>query len=91
MTRLFSYRFGTVLGFVISYRTSSSFERYNEGRRLWSSVIFASRNLARTVWFHVPDTAATPAATFTQAKAEESKARTLVEKKTVLNLIEAFA
>lgn len=27
---------GTVLGFVISYRSSASFERYNEGRRLWS-------------------------------------------------------
>jgi putative membrane protein len=47
-------RIGTVLGFVISYRTTSSFERYNEGRRLWSQIILASRTFARTLWFHVP-------------------------------------
>lgn len=52
MARLSSI--GTVLGFVISYRTTSSFERYNEGRRLWSQIVLASRTYARTVWFHVP-------------------------------------
>jgi hypothetical protein len=41
---------------VISYRTTSSFERYNEGRRLWSQIIFASRTFSRTVWFHVHGT-----------------------------------
>lgn len=49
-----SFRVGTVLGFVISYRTTASFERYNEGRRLWSQIILASRQLARAIWFHVP-------------------------------------
>ncbi|KAF9220379.1 UPF0187-domain-containing protein [Gyrodon lividus] len=68
--------FGTVLGFVISYRTTSSFERYNEGRRLWSQIVLGSRIFARTIWFHVPD---------------ERRARTLVEKKTVINLLEAYA
>ncbi|KAJ3863304.1 Bestrophin, RFP-TM, chloride channel-domain-containing protein [Lentinula novae-zelandiae] len=66
---------GTVLGFVISYRTTSSFERYNEGRRLWSQIVLASRTFARTVWFHIP---------------ELLKARAMIEKKTVINLIEAF-
>ncbi|EAU89262.2 hypothetical protein CC1G_03527 [Coprinopsis cinerea okayama7 len=77
---------GTVLGFVISYRTTSSFERYNEGRRLWSQIIFASRNFARLVWFFVPDEAGE-----TPEHAQELKARSLVEKKTVINLLEAFA
>ena len=45
---------GTVLGFVVSYRTTASFERYNEGRRLWSQIVLGSRTLARTIWFHVP-------------------------------------
>lgn len=45
---------GTVLGFVISYRTTSSFERYNEGRKYWSQIILSSRTLARAIWFHVP-------------------------------------
>ncbi|GAW04951.1 UPF0187-domain-containing protein [Lentinula edodes] len=76
---------GTVLGFVISYRTTSSFERYNEGRRLWSQIVLASRTFARTVWFHIPD----PPATASES-AEVLKARAMIEKKTVINLIEAF-
>ncbi|KAJ4473986.1 UPF0187-domain-containing protein [Lentinula edodes] len=71
---------GTVLGFVISYRTTSSFERYNEGRRLWSQIVLASRTFARTVWFHIPAT----------ESAEVLKAKAMIEKKTVINLIEAF-
>ncbi|KAJ7595691.1 Bestrophin, RFP-TM, chloride channel-domain-containing protein [Mycena floridula] len=77
---------GTVLGFVISYRTTSSFERYNEGRRLWSSIILASRTFARTVWMHIPD----PPATETQSAAE-LRARMMIEKKTVINLLEAYS
>ncbi|KAF9653667.1 UPF0187-domain-containing protein [Thelephora ganbajun] len=73
---------GTVLGFVISYRTTSSFERYNEGRRFWSAVILGSRTFARLVWFHVPGIG-------TDSE-EERKARVLLEKKTVINLLEAF-
>lgn len=80
--------FGTVLGFIISYRTTSSFERYNEGRRLWSQIVFASRTFARTVWFHVPDNAVPDVRDFND---EERKSRTLIEKKTVINLLEAYA
>ncbi|KAG6918810.1 hypothetical protein DXG01_011562 [Tephrocybe rancida] len=77
---------GTVLGFVVSYRTTSSFERYNEGRRLWSQVILASRTFARTAWFHVPDQPATAKAT-----KDEMAARSLVERKSAINLLEAYA
>ncbi|KAJ7062112.1 Bestrophin, RFP-TM, chloride channel-domain-containing protein [Mycena amicta] len=76
---------GTVLGFIISYRTTSSFERYNEGRRLWSQIILASRTFSRTVWFHIPDQAPT-----TGNNADGMKAREMVKKKTVINLVEAF-
>ncbi|KAJ7035219.1 UPF0187-domain-containing protein [Mycena alexandri] len=76
---------GTVLGFVVSYRTTSSFERYNEGRKLWSQIILASRTFARTVWFHVPDLPPTKG-----NDAETMKARSMIEKKTVINLLEAF-
>ncbi|KAH8109472.1 UPF0187-domain-containing protein [Phellopilus nigrolimitatus] len=83
---------GTVLGFVVSYRTTSSFERYNEGRRYWSQIILASRTLARTVWFHVPELPpANPDDEKEGRTVEERKARNLVEKKTVINLVEAFA
>ncbi|KAG8905444.1 hypothetical protein FRB99_008941 [Tulasnella sp. 403] len=77
--------FGTVLGFVISYRTSSSFERYNEGRRLWSSIVYGSRTLARVIWFHVPDVEV-PA-----DKRAEMLARSVIERKSAINLIEAYA
>ncbi|KIK93068.1 hypothetical protein PAXRUDRAFT_26471 [Paxillus rubicundulus Ve08.2h10] len=80
--------FGTVLGFVISYRTTSSFERYNEGRRLWSQIVLGSRVFARTIWFHVPDNTMPNAAGLSE---DESRARTLVEKKTIINLLEAYA
>nr|GAT50619.1 predicted protein [Mycena chlorophos] len=76
---------GTVLGFIISYRTTSSFERYNEGRRYWSQIILASRTFARSVWFHVPDQAPQPG-----RDAAVMRSRGMVEKKTVINLIEAF-
>ena len=36
------------------YRTTSSFERYNDGRKLWSQIVLATRTFARTTWFHVP-------------------------------------
>ncbi|KAI3610776.1 UPF0187-domain-containing protein [Moniliophthora roreri] len=65
---------GTVLGFVVSYRTTSSFERYNEGRRLWSQIILATH----------------PPATETES-ADELKAKAMIEKKTVINLLEAFS
>ncbi|KIJ15808.1 hypothetical protein PAXINDRAFT_99189 [Paxillus involutus ATCC 200175] len=78
---------GTVLGFVISFRTTTSYDRYNEGRRLWSQIVFATRTFARTVWFHVPeDTTGDD----TLPK-DEAKVRTLIEKKTVINLLEGYA
>ncbi|KAH9912457.1 UPF0187-domain-containing protein [Fomitopsis serialis] len=80
---------GTVLGFVVSYRTTSSFERYNEGRRLWSQIVLASRTFSRTIWFHVPEVM--PVAANDQSTLEQRKERVLIEKKTAINLIEAFA
>ncbi|KAG1720379.1 UPF0187-domain-containing protein [Suillus lakei] len=95
--------FGTVLGFVISFRTSSSFERYNEGRKLWSQIVLNCRIFARTVWFHIPDNAiSAPTKDGDCLNADEipdwdlqtlanNKAKTLIEKKTVVNLLEAYA
>ncbi|KAJ7796099.1 hypothetical protein B0H14DRAFT_2390991, partial [Mycena olivaceomarginata] len=76
---------GTVLGFAVSYRTTSSFERYDECRRLWSQIILASRTFAHIVWFHVPDLPA-----MKEMDAESLTARGMVEKKTIINLLEAY-
>ncbi|KAL6300331.1 UPF0187-domain-containing protein [Sparassis latifolia] len=80
---------GTVLGFVVSYRTTSSFERYNEGRKLWSQIVLASRTFARTTWFHVPEMM--PTGADDKSTVEQRKQRVLIEKKTAINLVEAFA
>lgn len=46
----------TVTGFVVSiglsFRNSSAYERYTEGRKYWSQLIFTSQNLARVYWIH---------------------------------------
>ncbi|EIN06573.1 UPF0187-domain-containing protein [Punctularia strigosozonata HHB-11173 SS5] len=76
---------GTVLGFVVSCRTTSSFERYNEGRKYWAQIVLSTRTLSRTIWFSVPDTVE---GNFT---ADEARTRALIEKKTAINLLEAFA
>ena len=48
--------------------------------------MYNARTFARSVWFHVPDIA-----TLVGVDDAEKRARTLVEKKTALNLVEGFA
>ena len=49
----------TVLGFVVAFsvtfRSSTAYERYSEGRRYWSSLILTSRNLGRHVWINMAE------------------------------------
>jgi putative membrane protein len=46
----------TVLGFVValslSFRSSTAYERYMEGRRCWTTLTIASQNLARNLWIN---------------------------------------
>jgi putative membrane protein len=46
---------GFVVGLAISFRTSSAYERYTEGRRYWSQLQFVGQNLARTIWVHATE------------------------------------
>lgn len=43
---------GFVVGLAISFRTSTAYERYTEGRKYWSQLIFVGQNLSRTIWIH---------------------------------------
>ncbi|KAF8422460.1 Bestrophin, RFP-TM, chloride channel-domain-containing protein [Tirmania nivea] len=49
----------TVLGFVVglalSFRSSTAYERYTEGRKFWTQMILHSRNLARIIWIHADE------------------------------------
>lgn len=77
---------GTFIGFIISLRTSASFDRYHEGRRYWSQLAHNAFMFARILWFHVPELKADE-----NLSEEDARARTLIEKRTVLNLVEGFA
>ncbi|KAF2399355.1 UPF0187-domain-containing protein, partial [Trichodelitschia bisporula] len=72
----------TVLGFVVglglSFRSSTAYERYNEGRKFWTQLMTASHALARVIWIHT-------------AEREEQRKEDLLAKMTGLNLIVAFA
>ncbi|KAF5354155.1 hypothetical protein D9756_007124 [Leucocoprinus leucothites] len=75
---------GIVLGFAVSYRTTSAFERYDEGTRLWTQIILATRNFSLN-----PDPE--PVKGQTDRQIAEMKAKVLVEKKSILNLLGAFS
>lgn len=86
---------GVVLGFVISYRALSGYDRYFTGRTAWADIMKTSRIMGRLIWFHVPP-CRTPrteeerqSGTFKRPK--EELAKIMAEKRIALDLIEGFA
>ncbi|KAF2729934.1 hypothetical protein EJ04DRAFT_474768 [Polyplosphaeria fusca] len=73
----------TVLGFVVglalSFRSSTAYERYGEGRKYWAQLTLASQNLARLIWIHAEE-----------REGEDGK-KDLLAKLTCMNLIVAFS
>jgi len=74
----------TVLGFVVafglSFRCSTAYERYNDGRKYWSQLTLTSRNLARIFWLNI-----------NEREDPELAKKDLLGKITAINLINAFA
>lgn len=72
----------TVLGFVVglglSFRSSTAYERYAEGRRYWAQLILASQNLGRVFWVHSSERKNVP-----EDRKEENRKRELLEKLSV--------
>ncbi|KAI0191956.1 Bestrophin, RFP-TM, chloride channel-domain-containing protein [Xylaria flabelliformis] len=72
----------TITGFVVSmglsFRSSSAYERYAEGRRLWGQLILAAQSLGRVFWVHALE------------RPETSK-EDLLGKLTAMNLVVAYA
>ncbi|KAI0326183.1 UPF0187-domain-containing protein [Cubamyces sp. BRFM 1775] len=84
---------GVVIGFVISYRASSGYDRYWQGRSAWSDLARTSRTFSRLVWIHIPlKLAPTPAdPTGKRGELDVSVARrVMAEKRAALGLIEGF-
>ncbi|KAL2825642.1 Bestrophin, RFP-TM, chloride channel-domain-containing protein [Aspergillus cavernicola] len=73
----------TVLGFVVglslSFRSSTAYERWADGRKYWSLLIQTSRNMSRTIWVNT-----------SEREGEQGK-EDLLRKLTAINLILAFA
>lgn len=46
---------GFVVGLGLSFRSSTAYERYAEGRRYWGMLTLASQNLGRVFWIHAAD------------------------------------
>ncbi|WWC95164.1 hypothetical protein V866_002018 [Kwoniella sp. B9012] len=81
---------GVLLGLTLSYRTSSAYGQYAEGRKLWAQIIQANRTWARIVWIHCPDAIrATPPEDPELRAVEETRA--VIEKATLVRMGLAFA
>ncbi|GJE86689.1 Bestrophin, RFP-TM, chloride channel-domain-containing protein [Phanerochaete sordida] len=77
---------GTVLGLVISFRTSTAYERFSEGRKLWTNIAIASRNLAQVIWIHVPFDRVDKA-----TGEKKPHLQVVIEKKSMINLVQAYS
>ncbi|KAI1092016.1 UPF0187-domain-containing protein [Rostrohypoxylon terebratum] len=69
---------GFVVGLGLSFRSSTAYERYAEGRKYWTQLIFTSQALGRVFWLHA-------------VEREGSKKQDLLAKLTAMNLLVAFA
>lgn len=76
----------TVLGFVVglalSFRSTTAYERYNDGRKYWSQLSMTSRNMARLIWIHVEER---------HEAGEDVAKEDLLAKLSAINLLNAFA
>ncbi|KAJ7619496.1 Bestrophin, RFP-TM, chloride channel-domain-containing protein [Roridomyces roridus] len=86
---------GVVIGFVISYRAMSGYDRYWMGRAQWSEVIRNSRTMGRLIWYHVPvrlspKTTDESSSGKTMRSAQELN-KAMAEKRMALDLVLAFA
>jgi putative membrane protein len=45
-----------VVGLILAFRTNTAYDRFWEGRKLWSSMEVQVRNFSRLVWIHMKET-----------------------------------
>ncbi|KZP01036.1 UPF0187-domain-containing protein [Calocera viscosa TUFC12733] len=81
---------GVVIGFVISYRASSGYDRYWMGRTAWADIIRNCRTISRLIWYHVPPRLGSPQGNDARVLKEETE-QVLEEKKIALELVQGYA
>ncbi|EUC61344.1 bestrophin protein [Rhizoctonia solani AG-3 Rhs1AP] len=82
---------GVVIGFVISYRASSGYDRYWQGRTLWSDIIKNARTIGRLVWLHVPNSISKSPSDISAKERTKESEQVHLEKIRALRLVEGFA
>ncbi|KAJ4490273.1 hypothetical protein J3R30DRAFT_3693838 [Lentinula aciculospora] len=86
---------GVVLGFTISYRAASAYERYWLGRTAWSDLMKTSHSISRLIWYHIPP-CKTPRTSEERSigewkRPEQELLDVMNEKKMALDLVEGFS
>jgi putative membrane protein len=46
---------GFLVGLALSFRGTTAYERYNEGRKYWAQLTVTSENMARIIWVHTKE------------------------------------
>ncbi|KAL1847193.1 hypothetical protein Plec18170_008757 [Paecilomyces lecythidis] len=69
---------GVVVGLALSFRSSTAYDRFNDGRKYWALLTQTCRNLARVIWVSVEE------------RSGEQGKDDVLGKLTALNLILAF-
>ncbi|CAG7830705.1 unnamed protein product [Allacma fusca] len=68
---------GVVTGLLLVFRTNTAYDRYWEGRRLWSQMTLNIRTLTRCIWAGVDE--------------RQGNSEDIIEKMSAINLLVAFA
>lgn len=70
---------GFVVGMGLSFRSSTAYERYQEGRKYWTALITSSQILGRIFWIHAKD------------RPGQDPRASILAKLSAMNLLVAFA
>lgn len=70
---------GFVVGLGLSFRNSTAYERYAEGRKYWAALVLSSQVLGRVFWIHSTD------------RADMDPREATLKKLSSMNLLVAFA
>ena len=63
----------------LSFRSSTAYERYAEGRKAWAQLVMVSQNLGRVFWIHAKD------------MKDKDPRESLLQKMSAMNMIVAFS
>lgn len=70
---------GFIVGLGLSFRSSTAYERYAEGRRFWTSLMLYANNIGRGIWVHCKE-----------REEPELRKHDVLCKLTAMNLLVAF-